>query len=149
MSAYFYKFNTVLVPLYLLSFALTFIVIWVSGSLSVASDSLWLHGLYSPCNSPGQNTGFSSLSLLQGIFPIQGLNPGVQQCRWILYQMSHKRSPRILDWVTYPFSRASSPPRNWTGVSCIAGEFFTNSAIREAPHCNIILPITGLSGKKI
>ena len=132
MSAYFYKFNTVLVPLYLLSFALTFIVIWVSGSLSVASDSLWLHGLYSPCNSPGQNTGFSSLSLLQGIFPIQGLNPGVQQCRWILYQLSHKRSPRILDWVTYPFSSGSAWPRNRTGISCIADRFFTNWAMREA-----------------
>ena len=40
------------------------------------SDSLWPHGLYSPWNSPGQNTGVSSLSLLQGIFPTQGLNPG-------------------------------------------------------------------------
>ena len=48
-----------------------------SESRSVMSDSLWLHGLYSPCNSPGQNTGVGSLSLLQGIFPTQGLNPGL------------------------------------------------------------------------
>ena len=40
------------------------------------SDSLRPHGLYSPCDSPGQNTGVGSLSLLQGIFPTQGLNPG-------------------------------------------------------------------------
>ena len=34
------------------------------------------HGLYSPWNSPGQNTGVGSLSLLQGIFPTQELNGG-------------------------------------------------------------------------
>jgi len=39
---------------------------------------------------------------------------------------------RILEWVAYPFSRGSSQPRNWTGVSCIAGGFFTSWAIREA-----------------
>ena len=39
---------------------------------SVISDSLWLHGLYSPWKSPGQNTGVGSLSILQGIFPTQG-----------------------------------------------------------------------------
>ena len=48
-------------------------------------DSLWPHGLYSPWNSPGQNTGVGSLSLLQGIFPIQGLNPGVPHCRQFLW----------------------------------------------------------------
>ena len=47
-----------------------------SESHSVMSESLWPHGLYSPWNSPGQNTGVGRLSLLQGIFPIQGLNPG-------------------------------------------------------------------------
>ena len=34
------------------------------------------------------------LSLLQGIFPTQGLNPGLLYCRWILYQLSHKESPK-------------------------------------------------------
>ena len=70
-----------------------------SESCSVVSDSLWLHELYSPWNSPGQNTGVGSLSLLQG------------------------------------FSRGSSWPRNRTMVSCIAGRFFTNCAIREAYMC--------------
>ena len=47
-----------------------------SESRSVVSDSLRLHGLYSPWNSPGKNTGVGSHSLLEGIFPTQGLNPG-------------------------------------------------------------------------
>ena len=59
---------------------------------SVISNSLWLHGLYNPRNSPGQNTGVGSLSLLQG----------------------------------------SSQLRNRTGVSCIAGGFLTNEALKEA-----------------
>ena len=79
---------------------------------SVVSDSLQCHGLYSPWNSPGQHTGKGSLSLLQGIFPTQGSNPGLPHCRWILYQLSHKGSPRTLEWVAYPFSSESSRPRN-------------------------------------
>ena len=50
------------------------------------------HGLYSPWNSPGQNTGVGSLFLLQGSFPTQGLNPGLPHCRWILYQLSHSQT---------------------------------------------------------
>ena len=49
----------------------------------------------SPWNSPGQNAGVGSLSLLQGIFPTQGSNPGLLHCRQILYQLSYKGSPRI------------------------------------------------------
>ena len=98
----------------------------VSESWSVMSDSLWPHGLYRPWNSPGQNTEMGSPSLLQGIFSTQGLNPGLLHCRWILYQLSHKGSPGILEWVAYPFSSRSSWPRNWTQFSCIAGGFFTN-----------------------
>ena len=69
--------------------------------------------------------------LLQGIFPTQGSNPGLQHCGHILYQLSYQGSPRILEWVAYPFSRGSSWPRNWTGASCIVDGFFTNWAIRE------------------
>ena len=50
------------------------------------------HGLYSPWNSSGQNTGVGNLSLLQGIFPTQGSNPGLPLCRWILYQLSYQDS---------------------------------------------------------
>ena len=103
-----------------------------SESHSVMSDSLRPHGLYSPWNCPGPNTGMGRLSLLQGIFPSQGSNPGLLHCRQILYQLSHKRSPRILERVAYPFSSRSSRPRNQTGVSCIAGGFFTNWTMREA-----------------
>ena len=92
---------------------------------------------YSPWDSPGQNAGVGSLSLLQRIFPTQGSKPGLPHCRRILYQLSHQRSPRILEWVAYPFSSGSSQPRNQTGVSCIAGGFFTNWAIREAPVTGI------------
>ena len=85
-----------------------------SESHSVTSDSLWPRGLYSPWSSPGQNTGVGSLSLLQGIFPTQGSDPGLPHCRWILYQLSHRGSPRIPDWVAYHFSSRSSRPRNQT-----------------------------------
>ena len=80
-----------------------------SESGSVVSDSLWPHGLYSPWNFPGQNTGVGSLSLLQRIFPTQGSNPGLPHCRWILHQLSHKGNPRILEWVAYPFSQQIFP----------------------------------------
>ena len=111
------------------------VVIWEksvssSESCSVLSNSLWPHGLYSLWNSPGKNTGVGSLTLLQGIFPTQASNPGLLHCR-ILYQLSHQGSPRILEWVAYPFSSGSSRPRNRTGVSCIADGFFTNWAIRK------------------
>ena len=79
-----------------------------------------------PWNSPGQNTGVGSLFLLQGIFPTQGSNPGLSHCRQILYQLSHKGSPRTLEWVDYPISSGSFQFRNRTGVSCIVGGFFTN-----------------------
>ena len=102
-----------------------------SESCSVVSNSLRPRGLYSPWTSPGQNTGVGILSLLQRIFPTQGSNPGLPYCRQILYQLSHKGSPRILEWVIYPFSSGSSWPRNQTGVSCIAGRFFNNWAMRE------------------
>ena len=52
-----------------------------------------------PWNSLGQNTGVGSLSLLQGIFPSQELNPGLPYCRQILYQLSHKGSPRICHFL--------------------------------------------------
>ena len=105
-----------------------------SESRSVVSDFLWPQGLYSPLNSPGQNTGAGSLSLLQGIFPTQGSNSDLLHCRQILYQLSHKRSLRILEWVAYSFSTGSSQPRNRTGVSCIPGGFFTYWTMRFSSY---------------
>ena len=95
-------------------------------SCSVVSDSLRPHGLHGPWDSPGQNTGVGSLSLLQGIFPTQGSNPGLLHWRWILHHVSHKVSPRILEWAAFPFSRGSSRPRDRTRVSRIAGGSFTS-----------------------
>ena len=102
---------------------------WVAQSYPTLCDPMDC-----PWNSPGQNTGVGSFSLFQGIFPTQGSNPGLPHCRQILYQLSHQGSPRILEWVAYPFSRGSSRPRSRTGVSHIAGGFLTNWAIREATY---------------
>ena len=93
-----------------------------SESYSVMFDSLQPQGLYSPWNSPGQNAGVGSLSLHQGIIPTQESNPDLLHCRWIFYQLSHKGSPRILEWVAYCFSSGSCWPRNWTGVSALQAD---------------------------
>ena len=70
--------------------------VWkVKAKVAQSCPTLWPHGPYNPRNSPGQNTGVGSLSL-HGITPTQGSNPGVPHCRRILYQLSHKGSPRIV-----------------------------------------------------
>ena len=61
------------------------------------SDSLQPHVLYSPWNSPGQNTGVGSLSILHGIFPTQGLTPGLLHCKRILYQLSYQGRPKTAE----------------------------------------------------
>ena len=86
---------------------------------------------YSPWKSPGKNTGVGTLSLLQGIY-----HPGIKPRSPTLQADSLPAEPQGKPMNTrvgsYPFSRESSWPRNWTEVSCIAGRFFTNWAIREA-----------------
>ena len=70
-----------------------------SESCSVVSSCLWPHGL--SLEFPRPEYGVGSLSLLQGIFPTQGSNPGLPHCREILYQLSHKGSliyPRGVDY---------------------------------------------------
>ena len=82
---------------------------------SVVSDSLQPHGLSRPEYWVG------SLSLLQGIFLTQGSNPGLPHHRRILSQLSHKGSPRILEWVAYPFSSGSGFPSqesDWGLLHC-------------------------------
>ena len=101
-----------------------------SESHSVPSDSLRPHGLYSPWNSPGQNTRVGRCSLLQGIFPTQGSNPGLPYCRQILYQLGHKGSPRILEWVADPFS----------------GIFLTQGLNQGLLHCRRTLYQMGYEG---
>ena len=62
-------------------------------SCSVMSDTLRPRGLLCPWDSPGKNAGVDSHSLLQGIFPSQGSNPGLPHCRRILYCLNHQGSP--------------------------------------------------------
>jgi len=74
---------------------------WQAGSLPLRhqrtgiseSHSVVSALLYGPWNSPGQNTGVGSLSLLQGISPTQELKRDLPHCRRILYQLNHKGSP--------------------------------------------------------
>ena len=85
---------------------------WKCESRSVVSDSLQPHGLYRPRDSPGQNTGVGSHSLLQRIFPTQRLNPGRPHYRQILYLLSHQGSPLNpgpLHWELRVL--ATGPPR--------------------------------------
>ena len=108
-----------------------FYIVHVKVKVAQSCLTLWHYGLY-PWSSPGQNTGVGSHSLCPGIFSNQGSNPGFPHCGWILYQLSHQGSPRILEWVAYVFSSRSSPPRNWSGVSCIAGRFFASWGTRKS-----------------
>ena len=79
--------------------------------LQISSPILWtFFSLYSPQTSPGQNIGVGSL--LQGIFPTQGLNPGLLHCRQILYQLSYQGIPKILEWVAISLSKGYSQPRD-------------------------------------
>ena len=82
-----------------------------SESHSVPSDSLRPHGLYSPWNSLGQNIGVGRCSLLQGIFPTQGSNPGVLHCKQMLYQLSHQGSPKCENVSHSVMSESVTP---WT-----------------------------------
>ena len=66
-----------------------------SESHAVVSNSLQPHGLYSPWNSPGQNTGVGSLSLLQWIFLTQESNQALLHCGQILYQVIYQEIPYI------------------------------------------------------
>ena len=94
-----------------------------SESCSVVSDSLRPHGLYSPWNSPGQNTGVGTLSLLQGIFPTQGSNPGLSRCSQIIYQLSHKGSPQLSDLGDIrDVSQAFLSTTSWVKPDCNGAE---------------------------
>ena len=80
----------------------------VRESRTVMSEFLQPHELYSPWNSPGQNTGVGSLFLLQGIFPTQGLNPGLLHCREMLYQLSHREAQAY--WTGWPIPSPGDLP---------------------------------------
>ena len=71
------------------------------------SHSLQPHG---PWNSPGPIQEWVAFPFSRGSSQPRDPNPGLPNCRRILYQLSHQGSPRILEWVAYPFFRGSSRP---------------------------------------
>ena len=77
------------------------------------------------CSLPGSSAHgiFQARVLEWGAIAFSLLTSRIH-CGQILYQLSHKGSPRILEWVAYTFSSRSSQPRDQTGISCIAGIFF-------------------------
>ena len=110
-------------------------------SSSVTSDSLRPQGLYSPWNSPGQNTGVGSLFLRQVPSPIEVRSEVAQSCPTLCDSMDCGLpgssvhgifQARVLEWFAISFSWGSSRPRDWIRVSCFAGRRFTIWATRGA-----------------
>ena len=105
-------------------------------SCSVLSKSLWPHGLYPPGSSVHAILQARILEWLPcplpGYLPNPGIEPRSPALQADSLHLSHQGSPRILEWVAYPFSRVSSQLKNWTTDFGIAGRFFTSWATREA-----------------
>ena len=80
-------------------------------------------------NSPGKNSGVCCHALVQGIFPTQGLNPGLPHCWRILYCLSHQGNPRILEWVIYPLLQGNNSP----GIEPGSFALQADSLIAELP----------------
>ena len=90
--------------------------------------------------SSGQNTGVGSLSLLQGLFPTQGSNPGLPHCTRVLYQLSHKGSPRIPEGIPSPGDLPD--PRIEPGSPALQADShrlsYEGSPLREAPSLIVV-----------
>ena len=125
---------------------------WKSESGSVMSSSLRPYGLYSPWNSPGQNTGVGSLSLFQGIFTTQGWNPGLPHCRRIFLPAEPKGKAKItgvgsLSLLQRIFPTQNRTTQSWPGMG-LNGEVDSNCAwsLTSAPWllclgtCHIYCP---------
>ena len=108
-------------------------------------------------DSPGKNTGVGYHALHQVIFPTQRSNPGLLHCRRTPYQLSHQGSPRILEWVAYPFSRGPPWPRNRTRGSPALQAEFLPAELPEKPiytlmfnlTANQVLPIKFLNMREV
>ena len=82
--------------------------------VKVTQSSLPLWDPMQSMDSPGQNTAVGSLSLLHGIFPTRGSNPGLPHCRWLLYQLSHKGSRgKIIPFKTQIFKGLKENNTDW------------------------------------
>ena len=101
---------------------------------SVVFDSLRPHGLYSTWNSLGQNTGVGSLSLFQGIFPIQGSNPGLPHSRLILYQLNHKGSP-LMDYANVFFYLSCLNPSPQKNILLFRSSFILSENLKIGFFC--------------
>ena len=106
----------------------------------LSSESQSCLTLCDPWNSPGQNTGVSSHSLLQGIFPTQRSNPGLPHCRQILYQLGHKGSPRILEWVAYPSPVDLPDPGIEPGSPALKADSVPAELSGESPNIRELQP---------
>ena len=101
------------------------------------SDSLWPDGLYPtrllcPWDAPGKNPGVGCHSLLQGIFPTQGLNLGLLHCRQILYHLNHQGSPLKIQ-----------------NTSQICMPFLTNAKKKIIYHISLALSVDHREGRGI
>ena len=104
---------------------------FICESHSVVYDSLQPHGLYRPCNPPGQSTGVGSLFLLQGTLP----NPGIKH-----------RSP-ALQADSLPSEPPGNPKNTGVGsLSLLQGIFPTQESNRGLLHCRWILYQLGHKG---
>ena len=84
-----------------------------------------------------------ALSLLQGIFPTQGWNPGLQHCRWILYQLSHQGSP-LLGILLSQMEYHSVTKKEWNNPICcntdgLEGIMLPEISQRKIKYCIISL----------
>ena len=116
--------SSLCIPTVLLCYWVSHVWFFVTAWTAVHQTPYGIH-----MDSPGKITGVACHALLQGIFPTRGLNSGLLDCRKVL--LPFEPSPRILEWVVYPFSRGTCQLRNPTGISCIAGGFLTSWATQE------------------
>ena len=93
--------------------------------------------LFATQDSPGQNSGMGSLSLLQGILPTQGLNPGLPHCRWILYQLSHQGSPPD-SWACTISTSPAGPHSLWWGCKEAPLWLFSSSRLWLSCQCFLL-----------
>ena len=121
---------------------LLFLKKWKWKSLSHV-QILWPHGLYSSWNSVG-HTGVGNLSLLQGVFPAQGSNPGLPYCRRVLYQLSHReallKGDKILIWKMSSLGTSLVVQwlRLWTSTAGGAGSIPSQGT--KIPHATVCGP---------
>ena len=115
---------------------------WTIQSMEFSRPEYWSRYPFPSLGDlPNPGIEFRSPALHENSLPVYLPNPGIEPRSRALEVGSlpaePQGKPRTLEWVSMPFSSRSSRPRSRTGVSCIAGGFFTNWAIREAQRMNV------------